>query len=74
LQTLIEGRKVTGLGGEKQKIEIEGLPFKIEENATPTERQNAIKDYLLNVKKLQSFSNEYAKEFSALNSKILKKN
>jgi hypothetical protein len=74
LQTLIEGRKITGLGGDKKEIEIEGVPFKVAENATAHERQNAIKDYLQNVKKINVLSNEYSKEFASLNSKILKKN
>jgi len=65
---------LTGLGGQhKNEIEIEGVPFKVPEGATPADRQKAIKEYLLTVEKLTITSQEYAKRYAELNQKILQK-
>lgn len=73
ISQLSKGREAKGTGGKKQ-VDIEDVPFKLPENATPQERQRAIKEYLTNVRKLAITSNEYTKEFSDLNKKILEKN
>lgn len=72
---LAKGRDVKGLGtDDKTKIDLEGVPFKVEENATPQERQKAIKDYLIGDLKLGVTSSEYTKKFAEYNKLILEKN
>jgi len=67
------GRKLTGLGGEKTDIEVEGVPFKINENATSQDRAKAIKDYLTGELKLSITSDEYSFRYSEYNKKLLEK-
>lgn len=74
LTELTKGRSITGIGGSpKTEIDIEGVPFKVPENATSQERQQLIKEYLTNVEKLAITSNDYAKRYAELNQKILQK-
>lgn len=70
LQELMKGREQKGLGSQQGAISIEGVPFKVPKEATPQERQKAIKDYLASQNILPT-SQEYSKKFSELNSKIL---
>jgi hypothetical protein len=73
LQELAKGRDQKGLGSKDKKITIEGVPFEVPENATPQERQKAIKEYLAS-QNISITSNEYSKKFTELNAKILQKN
>lgn len=72
LQELIKGREQKGLGSKSKKVTIEGVPFEVPENATPQERQKAIKDYLVS-QNISITSTEYSKQFAELNAKILQK-
>ena len=64
ISELAKGRQFTGLGADvKKEIELEGVPFKVKEDATPQERQKAIEDYLTGELKLPKISSEYAKRF-----------
>lgn len=72
---LAKGRDVKGLStDDKTKIDLEGLPFKIEEKATPQERQKSIREYLIGELKLGVTSSEYTKKFAEYNKLILEKN
>lgn len=72
IQELVKGRQQLGLGSkQKNEVEIEGVPFRVPENATPKERQKAITDYIISVKKIPKHSSDYSKLFAELNTKIL---
>jgi len=72
---LAKGREATGLGSKPKSLtKIEGVPFDVPEDATPSERQKLIKDYLVGNKKMDLLSPDYAKEYKKLNDLILKKN
>ena len=73
INTLLQGRKQVGAGSDPnvKLIDIKDVPFKVPENATPTQRQKAIKDYLLNDQKLGIMSPEYTKKFAELNTLLL---
>jgi hypothetical protein len=74
ISELAKGREAKGLGSDpKTAISIEGVPFKVPENATAKERQASIKEYLTGTLKLSVTSSEYAKQFADLNKKILEK-
>jgi hypothetical protein len=72
LQELIKGRQQKGIGSNSKKVTIEGVPFEVPENATPAERQKAIKEYLAS-QNISKTSAEYSKQFAELNAKILQK-
>ena len=72
----MDGRQQKGLGSSTRlTVEIKGVPFKVPENATPTERQKAIKDYIIGTEKISEFGpgSKYADRFSELNKKLLEK-
>ena len=46
------------------------MPFKLKENATPTERQTAIKEYLAS-QGVKPTDSEWSAKFAELNAKIL---
>jgi len=71
IQDLAKGREQRGNGATPKSIKIEGVPFDIPEKATPTERNNAIKEYLLNVEKISFTDSKYPIRFAELNRKIL---
>jgi len=72
LSKLVLGRQQSGVNArEINSVEIDGVPFKVPENADSAVRTQVIKDYLLNVKKLNPTSSEYSKQFSDLNKKIV---
>ena len=74
IQELVKGRQLNGTGATtKNTVDIEGVPFKVSEEATPTERQKAIKDYIIGTEKISEFSSKSAARFSELNKKILEK-
>ena len=74
IQELVKGRQQTGAGATtKPDVKIEGLPFTVPENATPQERQKAIKDYIIGTEKIGEFDPRYAGKFSEYNTKILGK-
>lgn len=75
ISELSKGRDLKGLRGEDDKTEItlEGVPFKVLENATPTERQKAIQEYLIGDLKINKMDPEYPKRFEEYNKKILEK-
>ena len=74
LQALVKGRQLNGLGAKiKLDVDIEGVPFKVPENATPTERQKAIKEYITGDLKTPEFSPKYPALFADFNKKILEK-
>lgn len=71
LQELSKGRQVKGSGNDFTKnIKIDGVPFEVKEGATAKERQTAIKEYLAS-QGISPTNNEYSKQFSILNTKIL---
>lgn len=72
ITTLLKEDKPQGLGSKVDKVAIEGVPFKIKKGANPSERTQAIKDYLAS-QGLEPHSSGYAKQFSDLNNKILGK-
>lgn len=68
LQELMRERQVTGLGsGSRKDVTIDGLPFKLPENATSTERNEAIRKHLQTVEKIDMMSNGYSERFNELN-------
>jgi hypothetical protein len=67
---LVKGRQQNGTGHKKADVTLEGIPFSLPENATSQDVQKAIKEYLLNEKKLSFTSAEYATAFGELNIKI----
>jgi len=72
IKSLLAGVQNKGVGPTlKGNIKLKDVPFEVPEKATPTERQKAIKDYLVNELKLSTISSEYAKKFAEFNSKIL---
>lgn len=74
ISELSKGRQVTGLGsGTKQNIKVDGVPFELPENATPEERNKAIKEYLTTTLQLAATSKEYATKYSEFNTKLLEK-
>ncbi|MCH8067846.1 MAG: hypothetical protein IID16_01035 [Candidatus Marinimicrobia bacterium] len=76
IQELVKGRQQLGLGSStKSNVKIEGVPFEVPENATPKERQNAIKDYIIGTEKIPEYGpgTKYADRFSELNKKIREK-
>ena len=57
LSKLVLGRQQSGVNArEINSVEIDGVPFKVPENADSAVRTQVIKDYLLNVKKLNPTS------------------
>lgn len=66
LQTLLEGRKQDGLKSNAKQISIDGLPFKLPENATPQDRAKAIKEYLAS-QNINPMSDNYSSEYARLN-------
>ena len=74
IQELVKGREQKGAGaGHKPDVKIEGLPFTVPENATPSERQKAIKEYITGTDKIGAFDPGYAAKFTEYNNKILGK-
>jgi len=72
IKSLLEGRKLTGTGADpKKEVKFKDVPFAVPENATPAERQKAIKDYLVNELKLNTISAEYSSKYAELNKKLL---
>lgn len=73
ISELVKGRQQGGLGGkEVKKVTVDGIPFTIDENASNEQISKSIKEYLISNKKLDILSEEYAKQFSELHSKIKK--
>lgn len=70
LQSMLKAREQKGLGSNGKTIDIEGVPFKLPENATPQERQKAIKDYLAS-QNIPTTDARYSAKFAELNAKIL---
>lgn len=69
---LLKGRQQGGTGAKQANFTVvEGVPFKVPENATPTERTTLIREYLATQGVKQTSSN-YATEFAKINSAILK--
>lgn len=73
ISELAKGRQQSGSGTrEENNVQIEGVPFRVPENATSEQRSQAIKDYLTREKKLSVTSPEYSAQFGELMRKILK--
>jgi hypothetical protein len=74
IQKLLEGRQQNGFRGsgaeKKDKIEVEGVPFKVTAEMTSGERTEAIRNYL-EAKGITKMSPEYPKRFAEYNKKIL---
>lgn len=70
ISTLSAGRQQQGMNHKKGSQKLDGIPFAVPIDATPEEIQKAIKDYLLNEKKLSFQDPEYAKQFGEWNKKI----
>ncbi len=75
IQELVKGRQQTGAGaGTKPDVKFEGVPFTVPEDATPKERQVAIKEYITGVLGIAEFGDPlYAEKYSEYNTKILEK-
>jgi len=74
ISELAKGRQAVGLGsGSKPNIKVDGVPFEIPDNATPEERNKAIKEYLTVTLQLAATSKEYATKYSEFNTKLLEK-
>ena len=74
ISELKKGREIKGLNGKPgTEVTIEGVPFKVKENATATERQKLITDYLINDEKLDKLSTKFSDRYKELNRLILKK-
>jgi hypothetical protein len=71
LSELAKGRSFKGLGNDKDPQKIDGVPFEIPKEATPSERTQAVRDYLTNELKLNKTSARYAEEFAKYNKLIL---
>lgn len=73
IQELMQGRQQMGSGGKQEPIttQIDGVPFKVPENATTAQRSAAIKDYLLQ-EGLSVTSREYSEKFAQYNEAIRK--
>jgi hypothetical protein len=68
-----EKEGVKGFGGKPKgdPLKIEGVPFEVTKEMTSSDRAKAIRDYLTK-KGISTISPEYSKQFSELNTKILK--
>jgi len=73
ITALKTGREQKGAGGDPdvKMIDIEKIPFKVPENATAQQRQQAITDYLTKTLKLSKISSEYSEKFNEYNKQIL---
>lgn len=73
LNKLLEGRQQKGTGADPKKlIDIEGIPFKVPENATSEEKTKLVKDYLT-TQGISVTDSTYSKKFSELYAKISSK-
>jgi len=69
---LLAGRSLKGPAIDgKPPVKIKDVPFDVPANATPADRQKAIKEYLVNELKLSNISKEYSDKFAEYNTKIL---
>ena len=75
ITSLMTGRKVTGLGGSPDitLVDVKGVPFKVPENATAQQRNEAIREYLTKTLGLNKISPEYAAKFAEYNKLLLQK-
>ena len=72
IQELLKGRQQDGSGGKQtSKVEIDGLPFTLPENAQTSDRAKAIDEYLIS-QGIQKHEDKYAQEFKKYNDIILK--
>ncbi|WP_299116923.1 hypothetical protein [uncultured Winogradskyella sp.] len=70
IQGLLEGRQQKGTGAEPKKLHVvEGVPFKVPENATIKEVSTLIKEYLATIN-ISVTSPDYGSKFAELNAKI----
>lgn len=73
INALAKGRQQGGTGAKQvDKETIDGVPFEVPVNATSEDRTKLIKEYLTK-KGISPISDEYSKQFSELNIKILQK-
>jgi hypothetical protein len=71
IQNLVKGRQQTGTGTKViDKIKIDGVPFDVPKDATPQQRQTAIREYLAG-QGIKTTDSNYSKQFGELNQKIL---
>lgn len=70
---LSKGRNITGLGGNKEKENIEGVPFKVEKDADKATISKTIKEYLTGEEKLRVTDSKYAYKFAEYYNKIVQK-
>lgn len=73
ISALLKGREAKGLGGGKTKINVEGVPFSVPQDASPSDRTKAIKEYLTGELKLPVTSKEYSNKFAEFNKKLMEK-
>lgn len=72
IKELLQGRQQGGTGAKPESlVDVEGVPFKVPQNATSEERSKLIREYLAS-KGIQATDPQYAKNFSELNLKIAK--
>ncbi len=65
IQDMAKGRQAIGFGkeGKGERVAVEGLPFKVEANASAVDVQNQIREYLAKDLKLDRSSKEYSVKF-----------
>jgi len=75
IMSLKTGRQQLGLGGDPdvKLVDVKDVPFKVPENATPQQRNDAIREYLTKVLKLNKISSEYAAKFTEYNKLLLQR-
>ena len=75
IMSLKTGRQQTGLGADPdvKLVDVKDVPFKVPENATPQQRNDAIREYLTKVLKLNKISSEYAAKFTEYNKLLLQR-
>lgn len=73
IKTLLQGRQQGGTGAKPANLkEVEGVPFKVPENATSSEKTKLVKDHLIKVG-VEVSSDEYTKKFTELYAKVSQK-
>lgn len=72
LAELTKGRQQPGSGAKVAgEVTVEGVPFKVNPEATSEERSAAVREYLMKEKKMSVTDPNFSKEFKAIYDKIL---
>jgi uncharacterized protein YozE (UPF0346 family) len=65
--------KTKGFGSKPSDVDVEGVPFKVGDKMTASERSSKIKEYLTDTLGLSTLSTEYPVKFAEYNSKLMGK-